>query len=46
MMNKSFEDRLVNTLEATGEVECVTGEIIWTSELVRSQAIKLADAKV
>ena len=27
-MNKGFQDRLVTVLETTGEVECVTGEII------------------
>ncbi len=45
-VTRSFQERLVNALEATGEVECVTGEIVWTSELARSEAQRLAAAGV
>ncbi len=45
-VTRSFQERLVNALEATGEVECVTGEIVWTSELARSEAQRLAAARV
>ena len=44
-MNKGFHDKLAKTLKATGEVECVPGEIVWTPELARSEAKKLAAAK-
>ena len=36
-MNKGFQDKLVKALEATGEIECVAGELIWTLELARSE---------
>ena len=45
-MNKGFQDKLAKVLKATGEVECVTGEIIWTPELARAEAKKLAAAGV
>ncbi len=45
-MNKGFQDKLVKVLKATGEVECVPCEIVWTPELARSEAKKLAAAGV
>ena len=45
-MNKGFQDKLVTILEKTGEVECVPCEIVWTPELARSEAKKLAAAGV
>ena len=39
-MNKGFQDKLVKVLEATGEIECVPSEIVWTPELARSEAKK------
>ena len=45
-MNKGFQDKLVKVLEKTGEVECVPCEIIWTPELARTEAKKLAAAGV
>src|SRR5438105_12280333 len=45
-MNKSFQDRLVSALVATGEVELVPCELIWTTELARSEGRKLRDAGV
>lgn len=45
-MNQSFQRRLVEALEDTGEVEAVTGEIVWTPELARREARKLTQAGV
>src|SRR3954464_8580514 len=45
-MNMQFQERLVNALEATGEVEAVPCELIWTTELARSEGRKLRDAGV
>ena len=45
-MNRGFQDKLVKVLEATGEVECVPCDIVWTPELARSQGKKLAAAGV
>ena len=45
-MNKGFQDKLVKVLEKTGEIECVPCEIIWTPELARTEAKKLAAAGV
>src|SRR5262245_59276272 len=45
-MNKSFQDRLVNALAATGEIEPVPCELVWTTELARSEGRKLKDAGV
>ena len=43
-INKEFQDRLAEALRATGEVEPVVGrEIIWTAELARTEAKRLAD---
>jgi len=41
-MNQRFLDRVVSTLEGTGEVEVVTGDqIIWTPLLAKQQAQKM-----
>src|SRR5436190_1053505 len=45
-MNKSLQDRLVNTLAQTGEIEPVPCELVWTTELARSEGRKLRDAGV
>jgi L-fucose isomerase len=45
-MTRGFQDKLVKALEATGEVECVPCEIVWTPELARSQGKTLAAAGV
>jgi L-fucose isomerase len=45
-MNKSFQDKLVNALAATGEIEPVPCELIWTTELARGEGRKLRDAGV
>ena len=43
-VNWEFQDRLAEALRATGEVEPVVGrEIIWTAELARTEAKRLAD---
>ncbi|MBC7099212.1 L-fucose/L-arabinose isomerase family protein [Candidatus Bipolaricaulota bacterium] len=43
-VNREFQDRLAQALEATGEVEPIAGrEIIWTAELARNEAKRLAD---
>ena len=44
--NKQFQDRLIRALEATGEIEVVAGELIWTTELARSEGRKLRNAGV
>jgi len=37
--NERYQNRLVKTLEATGEVEVVAGkEIIWTSKIAQREA--------
>ncbi|MGC8963026.1 MAG: L-fucose/L-arabinose isomerase family protein, partial [Candidatus Bipolaricaulaceae bacterium] len=42
-INNEFQDRLAETLLATGEVEPIVGqEIIWTAELARHEARRLA----
>jgi len=42
-VNREFQDRLAEALRATGEVEPVAGrEIVWTSELARTEATRLA----
>src|SRR5215210_4860 len=45
-MNKQFQDRLAAALSATGEIEAVPCEPVWTVELARSQGKKLRDAGV
>src|SRR4051794_2921480 len=45
-MNMQFQERLVNALEATDEVEAVPCELIWTTELARSEGRKLRDVGV
>jgi len=45
-MNIEFQNRLANALSATGEIEPIVGEIIWTPELARSEGKKMADAEV
>jgi len=45
-MNKGFQDKLVKALEATGEIECLPCEIVWTPELSRAEGKKLAAAGV
>jgi len=43
-INREFQERLAAALEATGEVAPVTGrEIIWTAELARNEARRLAN---
>ncbi|HAF71017.1 MAG: L-fucose isomerase 2 [Acetothermia bacterium 64_32] len=43
-VNREFQERLAQALEATGEVEPIAGqEIIWTAELARNEAKRLAD---
>jgi L-fucose isomerase len=42
-MNKGFQDRLVKRLRADGHT-VVTGEIVWTNVLAKSEATKLATA--
>lgn len=42
-INREFQNRLAEALRATGEVEPVVGrEIIWTAELARNEAQRLA----
>jgi L-fucose isomerase len=42
-LNLEFQNRLAEALRATGEVEPVVGrEIIWTAELARNEALRLA----
>lgn len=42
-LNREFQNRLAGALRATGEVEPVVGrEIIWTAELARNEALRLA----
>ena len=42
-VNREFQERLADALRATGEVEPVAGrEIIWTAELARNEAERLA----
>jgi L-fucose isomerase len=42
-VNRRYQDGIVRALEATGEVEAVAGqEIIWTPELARNEARRLA----
>ncbi|MBC7343827.1 MAG: L-fucose/L-arabinose isomerase family protein [Clostridia bacterium] len=42
-VNQGFQIRLAEALRATGEVEPVVGrEIIWTTELARNEALRLA----
>jgi L-fucose/D-arabinose isomerase len=45
-MNLEFQNRLARALEATGEVEVVVGDLIWTTALARSEGRKLRDAGV
>ena len=45
--NQRYQDRLAKALEATGEVEVVTGtEIIWTPKIARREGQRLAAAGV
>jgi L-fucose isomerase len=39
---KDFEQRLVDALESTGEVECVRSAIVWSTELAQSEARRIA----
>lgn len=45
-MNLQFQEGLKRRLEATGEVEVVTGEVVWTAELAKQEALKLVKADV
>lgn len=45
-MNIQFQERLKRSLEATGEVEVITGEVIWNSELAKRESSKLNKADV
>lgn len=45
-MNQQFQDRLVAALAATGEIEPVPCELVWTTDLARSEGRKLRDADV
>ncbi|MCR4391927.1 MAG: L-fucose/L-arabinose isomerase family protein [Candidatus Acetothermia bacterium] len=42
-VNRQFQERLAQALQASGEVDPVVGrEIIWTAELARNEAVRLA----
>lgn len=42
-VNREFQNRLAEALRATGEVEPIVGrEIVWTAELARNEALRLA----
>ncbi len=46
-LNQKYQDRLAETLEATGEVEVIAGEeIIWTPEGAKRESQRLAQAGV
>lgn len=46
-MNREFQDKLAKALEATGEIEIIAGEeIVWTSELAKKEAKRLAKSDV
>ncbi len=45
-MNLQFQERLVKALADTGEIEPVPCELIWTTELARSEGKKLREAGV
>ncbi|MBM4466701.1 MAG: fucose isomerase [Chloroflexi bacterium] len=46
-VNQGYQNRLAQTLEATGEVDVIAGEeIIWTSEIAQREGRRLAAAGV